>query len=336
MKKNMLISVLLLSTAFVCAQLKLNTSGNLGLGTDPNSSHRFNLLGNSLFEGTSTTNGFMRINGISTQSGPTFQLIAENSYPGVWLTAGSSFSCSYLLCVSGDAISSGSWIGSDFLLKKEISILDGESMLTKIQKLDGKKFAFKDIDELRQTEQFLTSGLSEQFMNLPKGSRYGFIAQEIEKEFPELVKTDPTTQLKAINYDGMTAVLLQCIKEQQKQIEKLEDMIYGSVSFKSLKTEAYNTAAPGPETIEENELFQNTPNPFITSTEIRFKIKSNSANAFIGIYDMNGTQIKLEKIHLSGKGSIFIEPNELKPGMYLYSLIVDNRLIDTKTMVLTD
>ena len=334
--KNILISVLLLSTAFVCAQLKLNTYGNLGLGTDPNSTHKLNLLGNSLLEGTTTTNGFMRINGITTQSGPTFHLTAKNSYPGVVLSAGSSFNCLYLLCVEGDAFSSGSWVGSDFLLKKDISILDGESMLTKIQKLDGKKFAFKNIDELLQTEPFSTSDLSEQFMNLPQGIRYGFIAQEIEQEFPELVKTDPATQLKAINYDGMTAVLLQCIKEQQKQIEKLEDMIYGSVSFKSLKTEGSNTAVFGHETIEENELFQNSPNPFITSTEIRFNIKSNSTNAFIGIYDMNGTQIKLEKIHLSGKGSISIEPNELKPGMYLYSLIVDNKLVDTKTMVLTN
>jgi hypothetical protein len=62
----------------------------------------------------------------------------------------------------------------------------------------------------------------------------------------------------------------------------------------------------------------------------------NTTNAFIGIYDLNGTQIKLEEIHLSGKGSVSIEPNELKPGMYLYSLIVDNKLVDTKTMVLTN
>lgn len=334
--KNIFISVLLLSTTLVCAQLKLNTSGNLGLGTDPNSTHRLNLLGNSLFEGTNTLNGFARINGVTIHSGPTFHLTAQNTYPGVVLSAGSSFNCLYLLCVEGDAFSSGSWVGSDLLLKKDISTLDGESMLTKIRKLDGKKFAFKNNDELLQTEPFSTSDLDEQFMNLPEGIRYGFIAQEIEQEFPELVKTDPTTQLKAINYDGMTAVLLQCIKEQQKQIEKLEEMIYGSVSFKSLKTKGNNTPAPALEAIEENELFQNTPNPFITSTEIRFNIKPNTTNAFIGIYDMNGTQIKLEKIHLSGKGSIFVEPNELKPGMYLYSLIVDNSLIDTKTMVLTD
>ncbi len=38
--KNIFISVLLVSTTFVCAQLKLNTSGNLGLGTDANSTYR--------------------------------------------------------------------------------------------------------------------------------------------------------------------------------------------------------------------------------------------------------------------------------------------------------
>jgi hypothetical protein len=56
----------------------------------------------------------------------------------------------------------------------------------------------------------------------------------------------------------------------------------------------------------------------------------------IYIYDMQGTQIK--KIPINGKNSqnIVIQGSELKAGMYMYSLIIDGKVIDTKKMVLTD
>jgi hypothetical protein len=37
----------------------------------------------------------------------------------------------------------------------------------------------------------------------------------------------------------------------------------------------------------------------------------------------------------TGEGEIVINANELKQGMYVYSLLVDNQLVDTKRMVLT-
>jgi hypothetical protein len=51
--------------------------------------------------------------------------------------------------------------------------------------------------------------------------QYGFIAQEIEKVFPELVMTDKNGY-KLVNYDKFSPILLQAIKEQQKTIVELE------------------------------------------------------------------------------------------------------------------
>lgn len=56
------------------------------------------------------------------------------------------------------------------------------------------------------------------------GKQIGFIAQELEKEYPELVYTDENG-LKSVAYDKMTAVLLQAIKEQQNQINDLKEEI---------------------------------------------------------------------------------------------------------------
>ena len=56
----------------------------------------------------------------------------------------------------------------------------------------------------------------------------GVIAQEIEQEFPELVKTDPNGY-KTVEYSAIAPILIEAIKEQQgiieaqnKKIEELE------------------------------------------------------------------------------------------------------------------
>jgi flagellar biosynthesis chaperone FliJ len=48
------------------------------------------------------------------------------------------------------------------------------------------------------------------------------IAQELEKVFPELVKTGEN---KSVNYNGLIGVLIEAVKEQQKQIEELKKQI---------------------------------------------------------------------------------------------------------------
>jgi len=52
----------------------------------------------------------------------------------------------------------------------------------------------------------------------------GFIAQELEVYFPELVSTD-NEGFKGVKYQNAVAVLFEAIKEQQKQIEELKTLI---------------------------------------------------------------------------------------------------------------
>jgi len=48
---------------------------------------------------------------------------------------------------------------------------------------------------------------------------------------------------------------------------------------------------------------------------------------------MNGTQLKSIELHHLGDGSITINGGEFKAGMYLYALITDGQVIDTKRMI---
>lgn len=53
-------------------------------------------------------------------------------------------------------------------------------------------------------------------------SSVGVIAQEIESVFPELVQgEDP----KTVNYNGLIGLLIECIKEQQIEINILKDKL---------------------------------------------------------------------------------------------------------------
>jgi hypothetical protein len=49
----------------------------------------------------------------------------------------------------------------------------------------------------------------------------GFIAQELELQFPELVNTD-NDGIKSVKYQNAVAILFEAIKEQQKQIDNLK------------------------------------------------------------------------------------------------------------------
>ena len=50
----------------------------------------------------------------------------------------------------------------------------------------------------------------------------GVIAQEIEEVVPEIVSQDENTGLKSVSYGNITAILIEAIKEQQKEINKLK------------------------------------------------------------------------------------------------------------------
>ena len=47
-------------------------------------------------------------------------------------------------------------------------------------------------------------------------------------------------------------------------------------------------------------------------------------------------RVTMYYLNVLGSGSITIRGNELRPGMYLYSLNVDGKEVDTKRMILTD
>ena len=92
---------------------------------------------------------------------------------------------------------------------------------------DGNITAYSD-ERLKDNIKTLEDGLAK--VNQLRGVSYnkdnkksiGVIAQEVEKVLPEIVITGKTEdKFKSVDYGRLTAVLIEAVKEQQKQIQTL-------------------------------------------------------------------------------------------------------------------
>jgi len=97
---------------------------------------------------------------------------------------------------------------SDRRLKKEIAPI--KNVLQKIQKLDGVSFQWRQ-------DEFPDRWFAQ-------GRQLGLIAQEVEKILPELVETD-AKGYKSVEYIQLIPVLLEGLKEQQREINTLKESL---------------------------------------------------------------------------------------------------------------
>ena len=109
---------------------------------------------------------------------------------------------------------------SDIRIKKKVRPLNSEESLNKILKLQGVSFNWR----------------KETVPNLAK--RYpkniGLIAQQVEGILPEIMDTDTITvqggdeklmEIKTLQYEKITALLIEGMKAQQKQIDFLKERV---------------------------------------------------------------------------------------------------------------
>lgn len=124
-----------------------------------------------------------------------------NAYFAGNVSIGSTSSGSYDLYVNGKIGSNGINETSDIRFKKDIKPLEGS--LDKLLQLNGVTYYWRH-DEFPERK-------------FEEGRDIGVIAQEVEKIFPELVKTDDQGY-KAVEYSHLVPVLIEAVKEQQEII----------------------------------------------------------------------------------------------------------------------
>jgi len=143
-----------------------------------------------IFSGGTETNGIM---------------IKENGFVGM-----GTGSPTVRLQVAGDIIANSIAGSSDARFKTNVFPI--ENPLQKVLQLRGVTFDWK-------TKEFPERAF-------PEKRSVGFIAQEVEQVLPEVVQTENNTEgYKSVQYDKVVALLVEAIKEQQKQIEQLQQKV---------------------------------------------------------------------------------------------------------------
>ena len=118
--------------------------------------------------------------------------------------AGSNPSNAFIVNYDGSATLSGELtVESDARLKANITTLG--NTLSKLLLIDGKKYTLKSQESIE---------------------KIGLLAQDIQKVFPELVKESGDEDgTLSINYQGLVPILINAIKEQQKELQKLQNKL---------------------------------------------------------------------------------------------------------------
>ncbi|MBN2894134.1 MAG: tail fiber domain-containing protein [Bacteroidales bacterium] len=331
-KKLLLIFVLLYSCTFAYSQLKVSSTGNVGIATS-NPSYKLDVEGTMRFSAWAD----LIVNWNGPYSAP--QLLPERSW--YFFIGNSTRKIGHFFVYNIDY--ENLYKVSDLRAKENIDTLKG--VLSKINQINSFSYDYKN----------------EVYENIPEAvkaknkqkKQFGFAAQELETIFPELVYK-PDTGMMKVDYVSMIPILTEAIKEQQTQISKLQNMVFWQensiieLSEKinklekkncndsdKLKSTAIATETNTDQSIAHSALMQNIPNPFTEDTEISFVLDENSISAKLLIHDLQGAEIKQYMISERGKSTITLDGSELKPGMYLYTLIADDKIVDSKRMILT-
>ena len=190
-KKNTLTDTILNNIEINGINSSLNINGNIEINTITNTNNKFYLQGGGKiwFDGVTYLNnldiGYNRVTNPITQYDPL-----------------------YNLNVSGNAkLTNNLLIGgsithySDYKLKTNLIKL--ENSLNKINNING--YTYNRID-LNDDKIYI-----------------GLIAQEVEKEYPDIIEY--TNDIRSINYQSFTAILIESIKELNTKVKELENII---------------------------------------------------------------------------------------------------------------
>lgn len=193
-------------------------------------------------------------------------------------------------------------------------------------------------------------------------------ARQLGFEFSGVDAPRNENDLYGLRYATFVVPIIKAIQEQQQQIERLSPAGFETMQLElgALKEENEKMRAELNDLmailrslsesmqqccsqLKENQntsgsdrhllpdtprLEQNMPNPFNEHTLIRYYLPENSGESSIIITDMQGIRVKSYEIPAYGHGQVIISSGSLPPGAYVYSLIVNNQLLDSKRMVL--
>ncbi|MCC6372368.1 MAG: tail fiber domain-containing protein [Bacteroidia bacterium] len=258
--------------------------------------------------------------------------------------------------VVADVWTTNSYNISDGRFKKNIDSksvkgLDFINLLRPVvYNFDGK--AFTDYITKNMPDSVRKNHLNRDFSKRDNLVQTGFIAQEVEEaakkagyNFSGVHKPEGSTDTYGISYYQFVVPLVKAVQEQQAMIneqkqlnEKLQVLLAEQQKAISALQERTGTATSINQ-INLNtgfEMSQNEPNPFTSETLVKYSLPEQVNSAYVAVYDLSGKQIATFPINQKGSSSMVLTSEKLSSGIYIYSIVADGKVIDTKKMIVAD
>ncbi len=188
------------SSSSFTERMRIKGNGNIGVGvSDP--SFVLDVGGRMRIRATTGFTAGLWLNNEANNGSPAFIGMQADSLIGFF---GAGFGWLFNInTTTGNANLAGTLFqNSDATLKTNIESID--NALPQLMQLNGYRYNWKD--------------------SANPDKQIGLLAQEVQKVYPELVKENSEGKL-GVNYAGMVPVLLQAIKEQQRQIEHQQEQM---------------------------------------------------------------------------------------------------------------
>jgi hypothetical protein len=238
--------------------------------------------------------------------------------------------------ISGITTASGFAATSDETVKTDIMPIT--KALGIVKKLNGKSYLW--------TKEY------QEEASLDNGRHLGFLAQELEKVLPEAVIKFEEGRY-AVDYNSIIPVLTEAVKELNAKVEKQNNAVLENEELKAkiavmeekfallekTITQLCESGCAGLKKSEEGKtsevdvLYQSIPNPTDKDALVNYFLTKEDAKAKIVLFTQEGKDMESHNLEpKKGNGSIKLSLDGLSNGTYLYSLIVEGKVIDTKRL----
>ena len=154
---------------------------------------------------------------------------------------------------------------------------------------------------------------------------------------------NPAVTYKTFNYNGLFALYAKGYQELSNTVDSMRTILASCCTNTTAARNINNgnsTGSSRPLIQTSIELSDKTiflgnpiPNPWSDYTTINYTIQTNFSSAQITFSTIEGRLIKTVELKEKGEGQLNIYSKELNNGIYVYTLTVDNKIIDSKKMV---
>ncbi len=365
MKKLLLLGTLCFIATFTFAQMKIISNGDVGFknATNPQSDIHIQDAGNvagimmertdaanflNLLSGT-TGNAFVykgnkrftigSVNSLTntTPNAANAMYLYGYNYPNASLRGnigvGTNAPASKLH-VNGDIQYTGALISSDSRLKSDVE--DFSYGLKELMRVNPVYFTYNGKGSTIDGDRHI-----------------GVIAQELQAIVPDFVESythvymEEDEELKItetgqedflrIRDTEIKYLIINAVQEQQVMLQEkdqqIADLREELDELKSIVAELAEGKKVNTESLDQVYLRQNEPNPSTRITTIEYSVPREFDQASIELFNLNGQLLRSIDINEGGAGVVDLDVANLKDGIYVYALKINEQLVENNKLV---